>query len=102
MMDNPNIGNSNEEINILGEIEVGLVEDANANFEEVLEMDYDQHSKAIVKVCKDKDIEETENGPGNSLMDEEKLVLDRKFQRNWWIFMVWGRLKLIRLQVRSN
>ena len=73
MMDDPNIGKSNEEINTLGEIEVEMVEDANANIEEGLEMDYDPHSKAIVNVCKDEDIGEIENDPSDSPMNEEEM-----------------------------
>ena len=73
MMGNPNIGNSNEEINKLGEIEVRLVEDANANNEEGLEKDFESHNKAIVNVGKDEHIEETENGPSDSPMDEEEM-----------------------------
>ena len=81
MMGNHDIGNSNEKINILGEIEVGLVEDANAINEEGLETDYDPHSKAIVNVGKDEDIEETENCPSNSPMDEEEMDLACKIKR---------------------
>ena len=39
MMGNPNIGNSNEETNTLGEIEVEMVEDDNANIEKGLKKD---------------------------------------------------------------
>ena len=40
-----------------------------------METDYDQHIKAIVNVCKDEDIEQTENGSGDSPMDEEEMYV---------------------------
>ena len=78
VMDNPNIGTSNGEINILSETELGHVDVEDINIEEGLETDNDQHIKAIVNICKDEEIDETKICPSDSPMVDFRSKVSKK------------------------